>query len=383
MKRTSGNRRAMIAAFAPLLLGLWMVATIAGCGGGDKMASRESAKRSRSSTAAATPAQSERQAPPAQIVRNENSDRGVAATKTAVQSEPVEAPKLLPVTYEVAEKAYHEKRYEEATDLFARYCEAKPSNPWGHYMLGLSSWKAGRLPEAEAAFARSLEIDAKHVKSLLNGARVFLEEEKPQEALAYAQRAVDLRPESGEAHRVMGRVLVESGDREAGADAYRRAIVLDDRDAWAMNNLGLLLIQDERFEEALPVLARAAELREDVAVIRNNLGVALERLGGEIAAADAYRTAVGIDEDHDRARGNLARVEARSGGEQGTVVDLAAASERFQREIEAWRASSADTTPEIAGEPDVRVTVETRSEPVTEDVSSPTEITLGDGSVEP
>src|SRR5207253_8194019 len=63
----------------------------------------------------------------------------------------------------------------EAVDLFTGYTERKPENPWGFYMLGLASWKAGNLAQAGEAFDQALKLDPKHQKSLLNSARVLLE----------------------------------------------------------------------------------------------------------------------------------------------------------------------------------------------------------------
>ena len=49
-----------------------------------------------------------------------------------------------PVVYEDAERAFHRGSYGEAEQLFAGYRRQHPDNPWGHYMYGLSAWKAGQ-----------------------------------------------------------------------------------------------------------------------------------------------------------------------------------------------------------------------------------------------
>src|SRR5438128_8343246 len=48
-----------------------------------------------------------------------------------------------PVTFGRADSAFRGRRYSEAVSLFAVYTTSNPDNPWGHYMLGLSAWKAG------------------------------------------------------------------------------------------------------------------------------------------------------------------------------------------------------------------------------------------------
>ena len=79
--------------------------------------------------------------------------------------------------------------YDEAADLFAAYTRHHPDNPWGHYMYGLSAWKAGPHEQAIASFDEALRLDPEHRKSLLNSARVLLETGRPREALERVERA--------------------------------------------------------------------------------------------------------------------------------------------------------------------------------------------------
>ena len=241
-----------------------------------------------------------------------------------------------PVSFEMAEGVYRERRYSDATALFGRYVETQPDNPWGHYMLGLSAWKSGDPGRAETAFGRALELDPLHVKSLVNLSRVLLEGERADEALEALERAVTLDSLSGEVARLRGVALHDLGRVEEATEAYRKAIVLDHGDAWAMNNLGLLYIQQERFWEALGPLARATELSSDIPVFQNNLGVALERSGQLVAAAGAYRNALAADATYVKASANLARVDGRE-DEPGVVpVDLELLAQQFVEEIERW-----------------------------------------------
>src|SRR5678815_3265198 len=105
-----------------------------------------------------------------------------------------------------AEQVYHEKRYDDAAALFATYSDQHPNNPWGHYMLGLSSWKAGNLDRAESSFVRAHELDPKHVKTLLNLTRVHLDQGRPKDAVGRVNAALALDSSSGEAYRLLGRV---------------------------------------------------------------------------------------------------------------------------------------------------------------------------------
>jgi tetratricopeptide (TPR) repeat protein len=215
-----------------------------------------------------------------------------------------------PVSFADADAAYQAKNYTEATRLFEQYTERRPSNAWGHFMLGLAAWKAGDAVKAESAFEEALKIDPNHLKSLVNLSRVLIDQRRFDDALVRLTHAGEVDPNSVDVQRLLGRVYAAEHKTDDAVDAYRRAIALDARDAWSMNNLGLLLLEQERAEDALPLLAGAVMLRKDVPEFHNNLGMALEHTGRFGAAAVAYRDAVTADPGYGKAQQNLARVEA-------------------------------------------------------------------------
>jgi superkiller protein 3 len=248
----------------------------------------------------------------------------------------------VPVSYVDAEAAYTARKYTEAAELFGSYTRANPENPWGHYMHGLSSWKAGDPEQAMISFDEALRIDPQHRKSLLNSARVLLDTGRPREALERVDRAMSLEPLSAEGLRLQGRARYELKQIPEAIDAYQQAIALDERDVWAMNNLGLIYIQQDRSDSALPVLARAVELRRDSPVFQNNLGTALERTGHYAAAKTAYESALAADSTYGKASASLARVTPLAGGDT-TVVDLSTLVADFHAEVGRWQEAAVDT----------------------------------------
>jgi len=250
-------------------------------------------------------------------------------------------PTIAPASYADAEAAYTGGNYDEAVDLFAAYTRSNPDNPWGHYMSGLSSWKAGDPEQAIASFDEALRLDPQHRKSLLNSARVLLETGRPREALERVERAMAIEPLSGEGLRLLGRARYELQQIPEAVDAYQRAIALDERDGWAMNNLGLIYIQQDRSDAALPILARAVELRSNSPVFQNNLGTALERTGHFAAAKKAYEAALVADSTYGKSAASLARVTPHVESDTSTV-DLAALVTEFQAEVQRWRDSTVE-----------------------------------------
>jgi Tfp pilus assembly protein PilF len=258
-----------------------------------------------------------------------------SATSGATVGDPVVAvtPVVQPVSITEAESVYRDKRYDDAAQLFGTYVEQHPKNPWGHYMLGLSSWKSGDLDRAEGAFVRSLELDPKHVKTLLNLARVHLDQGRAKDARGRVMAALVLDSTSAEAYRLMGRVRSALNEPNEAVAAYRVALSLDPSDVWSMNNMGLVMIQQRKNEEALGPLARAVQLDSTVAVFRNNLGIALEHTGHFVLAVQSYQAAIALDAGYTKAKLSLARVEGRADDPTVAPVELAVLAESFDREV--------------------------------------------------
>ena len=230
------------------------------------------------------------------------------ATSYAPDTAVVTAP-TKPVTFKDGEAAYQAGKYAEATTMFTSLTKEKPNNAWGHFMLGLSASKTGDTKTAMAAFDEALRLDPKHVKSLINSARLLIDQKKPEDALPRLDAAAMLTPDSNDIERLYARAYQAQGKTDEAIASYERAIDLNDKDAWSHNNLGLLLFDQGRAADAVPELRRAVELRKDVAMFSNNLGMALEHTGKFQDAAASYRTALEAEPSNDKAKKNLARVE--------------------------------------------------------------------------
>jgi len=347
---TESNRQGMSG--TAVILGLIVVGSVVafGCSGGDDPSSirqtRETPVRPASITTerpTMTPAVTD-------VPTTSASVETVVPPKTVVPTN---------VTFADGEAAYRARDYDRATVLFEAYVERKPSNAWGHYMLGLSARKSGDFSRAVEAFDEALSLDPNHVKSHFNLGRVLLDTGEPELALSEFEAGLELEPQVAEGYRLVGRAYQELGDTDSALEAYREALVLDEQDAWSMNNMGLLLIKSSRSVDAIGPLARAGQLRDDLAVVRNNLGMALELTGHFGQAAQAYQDALTIDAEYHKAAENLERVSAVEGGPGQEPIDLELAAQEFGDGIANWRSPDvSEFVPEFDSLPIVRDTVD-------------------------
>ena len=245
-------------------------------------------------------------------------------------------------SYADGETAFQAGDYASARRIFESYLTTRPENPWGHYMLGLAAWKSGDLGSAEEAFDRSIALDSNHVKSYINAGRVLLDLGRNHEALERGKKAVELEPESSDAHRVVARAYHSMGQADSAIEAYRQALLIDERDVWALNNLGVLYLDKGEPELALPPLARAVQLRSTAPVFQNNFGLALERTGHIAAAQLAFQAALQADSTYAKASVSLARVSALV-ADSADIVDLDELAQLFRMQLGIWRDNAGTT----------------------------------------
>jgi tetratricopeptide (TPR) repeat protein len=128
-----------------------------------------------------------------------------------------------------------------ALEALARAVKLDPKNLAANYRLGLIHfhmgerlWATGRTDGARAEFREAvtwldnaLAINPNFGKGLLlKGAALHRFLGKKEDGLALLRRFVQLRPEVGEGHLLLGQALADSGQPDAAAVALRRAAEL-------------------------------------------------------------------------------------------------------------------------------------------------------------
>ncbi len=260
-----------------------------------------------------------------------------------------EAPKV--VTYAEAESAFNQKDYDAAVDLFTRYTNQKTSNPWGYYMLGLSSYRSGDLESAKTAYQKTLELDPGHFKSWINLSRAYLAGGETREAIEALDKALAIDPESTDVYRLQGRAFHNLGQHSEAIASYKQAIILNENDAWSMNNLALVYIEEQQFDLALPVLALTVEINDKEALFFNNLGMVLEHHDQVNLAINAYTKATEIDANNQKAMDNLARISEVREKINLEALDLSELADSFRAMVSEWQAFEVqDDTDDLSSE---------------------------------
>jgi tetratricopeptide (TPR) repeat protein len=115
-------------------------------------------------------------------------------------------------------------KFEEALEDFTRVAERDPRHAGAYAGRGLVYHRhRGDLERAEAEYCRALVADPALSSALVNRASLYRESGRLDEAEQDLRRALSLRADA-DALQALGRLLLERGDRERAADAFRRSL---------------------------------------------------------------------------------------------------------------------------------------------------------------
>jgi len=96
-----------------------------------------------------------------------------------------------------------------------------------HYALGNVYWKAGDLGNAEPEFLEELKITPGNYLVTWKLGNIYLARKQYEVALKYLEKAIQQNPDLGQAHRDMGRLLIQtSGDMERALMHLRKVTEL-------------------------------------------------------------------------------------------------------------------------------------------------------------
>ncbi|MEQ1909774.1 MAG: tetratricopeptide repeat protein [Vicinamibacterales bacterium] len=128
-------------------------------------------------------------------------------------------------------------------------------------------------------------------------ASLYLELNKPQEAVRHFRAAAHLEPDSAPAHFNLGTALTVAGDYESAVLEYQRALSIRKDYAQAHNNLASIFLQTGRLPDALSHVTEAIRLDPRNVQARYNAGIVSLRQGRHQDAVAQLKRAVQLAPD--------------------------------------------------------------------------------------
>ena len=271
-------------------------------------------------------------------------EEAAAAGRTAVAQDPDAYDPRINLAVALAELG----RLDEAETHLRRAVAIAPSKSSPHANLGVLLSRQGELEASERHLRRALELAPRDRDVLRNLAKLLTITEQLEDALALYDRLVEQGAGDAATHTARGDLLIglgrrgdalaawqqalatapppnaalklhlamgpaewaRSGNAEAAARHYERALAIQPRHVSALSSLASLRIAQERYEDALALLGRAleqaGEATAEAAPLHAGRGYALYRLGQTNAAIGSLERALALDPTQRQAREHLA-----------------------------------------------------------------------------
>jgi tetratricopeptide (TPR) repeat protein len=228
--------------------------------------------------------------------------------------------------YIVLATAYQNaSRFEDAQRTYRDAVTRFPNDPTAHWRYGTFLALETKYGNAGVALAEGLKIAPDDPRLLQSASLVAVRRGRLPEAIAFAQRLVDLDPKSPSRRFYLGALYEDSGDKTRAMELYRAVIADDPKHALALNNLAALLTETDA-KAAVAYARRAVEVMPQSAPVEDTLGWALLKAGQPREAVVALGTAARLQPDDPKAHYRLAIAQKEAG-------ELKAARQSLERAL--------------------------------------------------
>src|SRR6266851_2059838 len=206
----------------------------------------------------------------------------------------------VPDLLEQASREFEKGRFEDALECAREASRIDPQSVAAHHFRGAALAELGHVEDARTAYARALALDPDDPEVLRSAADLHVRRlggrDDLELALAYTRRAFP------RAHRMKDLQLLEAmalddlGRPGEALAAANKAIELDGKDREARREKGVALFELCRFDEAKAELEKLTSEEQD-AWAEHYLGLVAERAQDDVAAAAHFARAQKLDPD--------------------------------------------------------------------------------------
>jgi tetratricopeptide (TPR) repeat protein len=112
----------------------------------------------------------------------------------------------------------------KAMEEYKLAIQKKPDFAGLHYALGNIYWKEGDLPQAEKEFLEELKIAPENYLTTWKLGNIYLLNKQYDLAFQYLEKAIKQRPDLGQAHRDLGKALLQTDGDLARATTHLKRV---------------------------------------------------------------------------------------------------------------------------------------------------------------
>lgn len=193
--------------------------------------------------------------------------------------------------------------------------------------IGFDAQRSGNVAKAEQLYRQVLDADAdnKHALNLLGA--LFVNTNRPGEAVDHLKRALAVDPQEPQAHANIGLAYKDMGMAIAAARHLTESIRLSQQNPMIFNNLGNVLRELDQPRKAIQAYDKALRLDPDFSECWSNLAAAFKDAGEFETGLKAIDKALALEPELAQAYSNRGDIRLQQGRYEEALDDYQKAIE--------------------------------------------------------
>ena len=180
-----------------------------------------------------------------------------------------------------------------------------------------SYWRDGRT-----LWTHALAVDPQNDTAHISLCDLDLRENRLDDAILHARTALEIRPDSADAHSRLGVALSASGQNEEASVHFQKALETHQIRPRVHYNIATLLLNSGHLDEAIAEFKKELQIQPGFVEAHNNLGIALTSKGELDGALAHFQKALELDTHLPKVHHNIAMILLRQGQLDQAVAHL-------------------------------------------------------------
>jgi tetratricopeptide (TPR) repeat protein len=158
-----------------------------------------------------------------------------------------------------AKKGQHEK----GLHYLKEWTRLDPTNPDGHYQLGVALAASGNLKGSIRAFDKALKLKPDHKGAIFRKSRIYLKLKDYKSASEGLEKLVNLVPENHKALYLLGIGYDRMDEVDKAVEAFEKAVEIAPEEIKYHQHLGFLYERKEDHKQAAKCFSRVMDLERE------------------------------------------------------------------------------------------------------------------------
>jgi tetratricopeptide (TPR) repeat protein len=193
-----------------------------------------------------------------------------------------------------------------ARDTFQKIIALEPKNPQGYFQMARLGMKTKKMDEALRYADKALQAQPNFLPALQLEVAIYQDQKQPDKALAAVRQTLARSPKNPQLHQMLGELLLVQKQPQAAIPPLQEALNLDPRQVSALQLLALAYLQMPNAEKALQQLEAKVADPKSAPILSLVLATVYERQQKFDQAINLYNSLLARNLFTSLARNNLA-----------------------------------------------------------------------------